>query len=195
MTILNLEIDGDKMRFEIPDCWADVTVETFSKIHKIDRENLTDIEAEVAAVSMMAGIDEDTLFLMTPEEYNTVGKIVEFVNEDVESSSVDSIMVGEDEYFLKKDFDKLTMGEIVSLNIIMEKTKGNIPEMMPEMLCIFLRKKKANGKLEGFKKSFMERAEMFKDIKITDVNSLFLFFSGGGISSINNTQDSSESQS
>ena len=195
MTTLNLELDGDKMRFDVPDCWADVTVETFSKIHKIDREALTTIEAEVAAVSMMTGIDEDQLFMMTPDEFNKVGKIVEFVSKDVEGSQVDSIMIEGEEYFLKKDFDKLTMGEVVSLNIIMEKTKGNVPEMMPEMLCIFLRKLKDNGKMETFKKSFMERVEGFKQVSISDVNDLFLFFSDGETSSTSNTQASSESLS
>jgi hypothetical protein len=62
---------------------------------------------------------------------------------------------------------------------------------MPEMLCIFLRKKDGD-KLESFKKGFMERAEAFKQVSIADVNDIFLFFSDGGNSSTNNMKESLE---
>jgi hypothetical protein len=50
---------------------------------------------------------------------------------------------------------------------------------MAKLLCIFLRKKKENGKLESFKNSFMEREELFENVMISDVNNLFLFFLDG----------------
>jgi hypothetical protein len=62
---------------------------------------------------------------------------------------------------------------------------------MAQLLCIFLRKKKENGKLEKYKTSFMGRQEIFKKIKIDEINHVFNFFLTGRASSANNTADSS----
>jgi hypothetical protein len=195
MVTLNLEIEDEKMTFKIPSGWDEVSVETFSKIWKIYRENLTDIELTVEIVNILTGIDEDTLYMMSPDEFGQVTKIIEFTNKDVEGTEVESIIVNGEEYFLKKDFQKLTMGEVISLELLIEQSEGNMASKMAEMLCIFLRKKNENGKLESFKKSFMERAEIFKTVSIADVNDVFLFFSDGGNSSISNMKASLESES
>lgn len=189
MVTLNLEIEDEKMTFKVPESWDDVSVETFSKIWGLDREGLTGIEMTVQLLSVFTGIEEDYLYMMDTETFNKVAEIVAFTNEDVKGSNVDSIMVDGEEFFVKNDFDKLTMGEVASLEILMEQAGGNIMSKMPEMLCIFLRKKKDNGKLEAFKKSFMERADKFKSISIADVNDVFLFFSNGENSSTNNMKE------
>jgi hypothetical protein len=195
MITLNLEIDGEARTFDLPESWNEVSVDTFSKIWGIDREAFTPIELTVESVSLMTGIDSDSLMMMTPVEFNKVAEIIEFTNKDVEGTNVDSITVDGEEYFLYKDFNKLTMGEVISLEILMEKADGKLMTVMPDMLCLFLRKKKENGKLESFKKSFMERAESFKKVSIADVNDIFLFFSNGGDSSISNMKESLENQS
>ena len=62
---------------------------------------------------------------------------------------------------------------------------------MPQLLCIFLRKKKENGQLEKYKTSFMNRVEIFKKIKIDEINHIFNFFLTGRNLSPNNTVVSS----
>jgi len=193
MQELNLELDGEMFNFQIPESWAEVSVEQFSNIWKIEKEGRTDIDISVDVVSSLTGIEEDIIYMMRPDDFGTVAKTIEFTNKDVEGEEVDSITIGEDEYFLKKDFESLTMGEVISLEILIEKADGNLAKVMTEMLCIFLRKKKGDD-LETFKKSFMERAEIFKDVKITQVNDLFLFFSDGETSSEDSMKESSESQ-
>jgi len=191
MTQLNLEIDGEQMIFQIPDSWNEVTVEKFTNIWKINREGMTSIEITIAVVNILTGIDEDYLYMMSPNEFAQITSIIEFTNHDVKGTDVEFITVDDEKYYLKKDFDKLTMGEVISLELLIEQASGNIMSKMPEMLCIFLRKKDGD-KLESFKKGFMERAEAFKQVSIADVNDIFLFFSDGGNSSTNNMKESLE---
>src|SRR5690606_2752505 len=94
----------------------------------------------------------------------------------------------------KKDFDSLNMGEMISINLVMDENKGDITKALPRMMCILLRKK-VNGELESFRNSFMDRAEMFKDVIITDISNLLAFFLDGGNSSQKDTKEFSQSQS
>lgn len=193
MVTLNIEIDEQELRFDIPSSWEDVTVEKFSNIWKIDVKNLTQIEYTVKMVNHFTDIEEDILYMMSPEQFEQVAKTIEFTSVDVIGSKKDSIIIDGEEWFLKKDYDKLNMGEVVSLQIIMEQAKGNLSTKFAEMLCIFLRKKLPSGKLESFKNSFMEeRVDIFKKASIADVNDLLLFFSGGVTLSNSNTQVSTE---
>jgi hypothetical protein len=65
-------------------------------------------------------------------------------------------------------------------------------KVMPQLLCIFLRKKKENGNLEKYKTTFMQRTEKFKTIKVDEINHIFSFFLTGRDLSANNTVVSSE---
>jgi len=103
-----------------------------------------------------------------------------FIKEKIVAKKVDSIRVNGNDYYLKNDFDKLNNGEVISLEILNKKYKDNPEEGMAEMLCLFLRKKKENGKLENFTPEFMDRADMFrKEVKVSEVNDLFVFFLDG----------------
>ena len=89
------------------------------------------------------------------------------------------LLVEGDKYYLKKDFSQLTLGEQASIEIILKKYDGKLENAISELLCIFLRKKRDNGKLEKFKNSFMGRSEMFNDVMIADVHNIFIFFLTG----------------
>ena len=192
MVELNLEIDGEQMSFNIPDSWNEVSVEKFTNIFNIDRDGLSPIELTVKVVGILLNIDEDYLYMMSPDDFSTITKCIEFTNHDVVGSEVEFIEVDGEKYYLKKDFEKLTMGEIISLELLIEQSNGNVVSKMADMLCLFLRKKKDDGNLESFKNSFMLRAEKFKEVSIADVNDIFLFFSDGENSSIDNMKDSLE---
>ena len=193
MVTLNLEIDDEMMTVNIPDSWSEVDVETFSKLWGFDRTNMTQLELDVAVVSILTGIDEDSLWLLRPDAWNKVVEIIEFATHVVKGEKVDSIIVDGEEYFLYKDYEKFNLGEIASIKLLASKAQnGNLASVFPELLCIFLRKKKENGKMEQFKKSFMERAESFKKVSIAYVNDLLLFFSDGMSSNEKNTLHSSQ---
>lgn len=195
MINLVIELDGEEQNFLIPTSWSEVTVKKAAKLADIERENRTDIEIIADVVSALADIDQEIIYMLTTDQFNEVVEHIKFTSEQVEGVDLkDSIFVGDEEYFLKKDFTKLTMGEIISIDTILKQHEHNIAPAMAKLLCIFLRKKKENGSLETFKNSFMERESIFENVIISDVNNLFLFFLDGKNSSPSNMKDYLESQ-
>jgi hypothetical protein len=194
MINLIIEIDGEEHNFNVPTGWDEVTVKTAASLSAIKRTDRTEVDIMVEIISLLANIDTDLIYMLTSEQFAQVIEIVKFTTEEINGDLADSVMVDGEEYFLKKDFSQLTMGEIISIDTILGQSQNNIAPSMAKLLCIFLRKKKENGNIESFKNSFMERESLFEQVIISDVHNLFLFFLDGKNSSQNNMKDYSESQ-
>ena len=181
MIKLKIEIDGEKRKFELPNGWDEVTVGQYKQLMMIDRDNLTSVMQFVKMITILSDIDEDTVMQIPATSFGDIQEALDFTKEIISTDDEikDYIIVGDDKYYIKKDFEALTMGETISIEATLEKHKNKLELALPELLCIFLRKKKDNGKLESFKASHMERAELFEGIIISDINQLFLFFSSG----------------
>lgn len=194
MINLIIELDGEEHNFNVPTGWNEVTVKTAAALSAVKKTDRTDIEVMVDIISLLANIDGELIYMLTSEQFNEVVEIVKFTTEEIKGEMADSVIINDEEYFLKKDFSQLTMGEIISIDTIIAQNENNIAPAMAKLLCIFLRKKKENGSIESFKNSFMERESLFEQVIISDVHNLFLFFSDGRNSSQSNMKDYSESQ-
>lgn len=195
MINLIIDLDGEEKQFSIPTSWNEVTVKKAAKLAEIQLKNKTDIESAADIVSVLADIDQETIYMLTAHQFNDLVEHIKFTLEKIDSPELkDSIFIEDEEYFLKKDFTKLTMGEIISIDTILKQYENNIAPAMAKLLCIFLRKKKENGSLETFKNSFMEREILFEEVIISDVNDLFLFFLDGENLSQSNMKDYLENQ-
>jgi hypothetical protein len=193
MIKLNVELEEETKEYFIPENWGEIKVSQFAGIIEAqDTDKLSGIEKAIKVMKTVTDIDEDIIYQLSIDDFNKIVEVLDFTNTPIESENKESIIVDGEEYFLKKDFDKLLLGEIISIELIMEKTEGNIFKSIEELLCIFLRKKKENGKLETFKSEMMLRATKFKEISITDIYQLMLFFLNGVDLSKNNTKDSLE---
>ena len=194
MIKLRIDVDGVENYFEVPSSWSEVTVKIFDKIHNIERDGLSDLNLSIKTIAAITGVDEEIVGQLDFDSFGQLADALSFISEEIQTTEVEHIEAGGVKYYLKKDFDKLNVGEVASIELILEKHKSNIVSAMPEMLCVLLRQKKENGELESFKNEFMLRREIFEEVSIVDVNDLFLFFSDGGSSLPSNTQDSSRAQ-
>lgn len=193
MVKLNIEIEEEIKEYFIPENWSEIKAHQFGAIIETqDTDNLTGIEKAIQVMKSVTDIDEEMIYQLPIQEFNKIVDILSFTNTPIQAEVKESIIVGDEEYFLKKDFDQLVLGEIISIEMIMEKTKGNVFSNIEELLCVFLRKKKDNGKLESFKTDMMLRANKFREIPITDIYQLMLFFLNGEGSLKNNMKDSLE---
>lgn len=197
MVEVNLTVDGVSKGFKVPTSWDEVTVGQAIELQELQSFDGTDIEKVVRMLKILAPlIDEEEIMMMSPEQFTQIVEVMKFLSTEVGGPEVlpDSIMVNGEEYFLKKDFDSLNMGEMISINLIMKENDGDITRALPRMMCILLRKK-VNGELESFRNSFMDRAEMFEDVIITDISNLLAFFLDGGNSLPKDMNQSSQNQS
>jgi len=193
MIKINLEIDDEVREFNLPQDWSEVTIGDFVKIFSINKENLTQFEVAIKTINILTGIDEETIMMMNVNDFESMTENLMFTKTDITPINVDSIELNGEVFYLKNDFSQLTMGEVISIETILQSADGNLFKVMDKLLCIFLRKKKDNGKLENFKGTFMSRADLFKTAPITKVYNIFSFFSNGGTTLEDSTKVSLES--
>lgn len=194
MVKLELEIDDEMTEYMIPESWDEVTVKQFCDLFSTTGEGLNEIENIVRIVSIFTNIKMDELMMMSPDDFQTISKVVTFITQDIKGENVESIDVDGEEYFLKSDFEKLTMGEILSIDTLLQQNENNLLKVMDKLLCIFLRKKNSKGNLESFRNEFMLRSNKFSTISITKVHNLLSYFSNGGNLSPTNTRVSLENE-
>jgi hypothetical protein len=189
MIELKLEIDDEIKEFTLPDNWDEVTIGDFIKLFSFEREGLNSVELSVKIINVLTDIDEDLIMMMNVSDFERLAEVFSFTAKDLKPTNVSSIELEGETYYLKNDFSKLTMGEIISIETLLQSADGNLFKVMDKLLCIFLRKKKENGKLEAFKGEFMDRTELFRNAPITKVYNVFSFFLTGGTTLEDNTKD------
>lgn len=188
MVELNLEIDDETKTFQIPESWDEVDVETFGKLFSFNREELTPIDIAVKSLSVFTNIDEETFMMMNYDDFLQIVDVISFTNKDIDPTPYESLECEGETYYIKNDFSQLTMGEVVSIETLLSNSNDNIFSSMAKLLCIFLRKKKDNGKLELFKGEFLNRQDKFKKLPVSKVYNIFVFFLNGGTLSEDNTK-------
>lgn len=178
MITINLEIDDEIKSFDLPENWDEVTVEQFVKILSINREGLVLYEIATQTINCFTDINVEHLEMMDYKDYIKITEVLKFTEKDVVPVTVEYVELNGEKYYLKTDFSQLTMGEVISIETLVGST-DNFIKVIDKLLCIFLRKKKENGKLEVFKNDMMDRNVMFKQLPISQVLNVFSFFLDG----------------
>jgi hypothetical protein len=196
MVKVNFEIDDKTEEFSVPESWSEVTVNQFMAIVKLQEgmEELNILQKTIKMVCILTKIPEEYVEMIPIEQFYKIRDILEYTNDEVDTKACESITIDGEEYFIKNDFNQLTMGETITIETLMSNS-DNVVSVFDELLCVFLRKKKDNGKLEAFKSTFLqERKEIFGKAPISQMYSVLVFFSAGESSLGANTPSSSVSR-
>jgi len=179
MIQINVEVDEELQEYQFPTDWSEVTIQQFMNLYSIDTNIHQGMFYTFEVIHKLTGISRDIIEQIDYEDFKELIKNLAFVYEPVTENKKESVIVDGEEYFLYTEFNKYTAGEVISIETILQSAEGDIKKVMSKLLCIFLRKKKENGKLESYKTSFMSREESFKKIKINEINHIFSFFLTG----------------
>jgi len=180
MKNLRLEIDDEVMDVNIPENFSEITVDKFSKLYLSFNQDDHELTKSIKMVAMFLDLPIDTVKLFPEKKFLEICEILSFISKtEITTPPKDSIVINGQEFWTKKDFNNITVGEKYSIQILLEQHDNNLYACMAKVLCIFLRKRKENGKLEAFKNEHMDRAGMFGQISIEDVYLLFSFFLPG----------------
>lgn len=179
MITINIEIDEEIKSYDFPTSWEEVSVEQFVRIFTDKSVSENPLSATIKIVSAISGIDEDILMLMDIEDFKSLSKNLSFIEDQLEVKNIEYIELEGEKYYLYQDFNKLTTGEIITIETLMDSKNGNIYEVMGELLCVFLRKKTESGKFEKFKTDMLKRKDLFMKAKISEIHHIFNFFLTG----------------
>ena len=190
MVEVNIEVEGLNKTYNIPTSWNEVSVRQFNQLYRFKNENSNELLGVVNLISAISDIDTSILLQMDIDDFKSLTSQVEFVTTEVPKVEVDYLQVGEDKYYLYTDFNKLTTGEVITLETILESSNFDIHKVMTDLLCLFLRKKDSEGRFEKFTTDMLKRKEIFLELPVSQIYHVFGFFLGGRNSSKNNTKDS-----
>jgi hypothetical protein len=188
MIEVNVEIEEEIKTYQFPESWDDVTVERFIKIYQLRSNDMNELESSVQLLSAVSGIEKDILYLMEIEDFKKLISNLKFVSNEILKQDVEYIELEGDKYYLYNDFNKLTTGEVITIETLIESAGGDFYNIMPDLLCLFLRKKK-DDKYERFTTDMLKRKEMFKQVPISQIYHIFNFFLIGRNISNDNTKD------
>lgn len=183
MTNVEINNNGRIINVECPDNWGEINVITFLKIIEkkteiLQKENIL-ISDEVDLVSIICGISDKILYQMNLEDLQKFSNIISFINKDIEKTPKEFIEINDEIFYVKNDFSKMTLGEVASIQNLIERNKNDVIQALPELLCVFLRKKDEDDNLEEFENKFLERRFKFNQVIISDIYNIINFFFDG----------------
>jgi hypothetical protein len=121
MIEVKIETDEDVMVYQFPENWDEVTVEKFCNVYRTNYENYTEFESSIILLSALSGIEREVIEMMDVDDFKMLLDKLKFIKEEVVKTDVESIKIGEDEYYLHSDFNKFTTGEIITIEMILKR--------------------------------------------------------------------------
>jgi hypothetical protein len=194
MIEVKINMEGYENTYKFPENWDEVNVRQFTELYKYKNPNNNDLMGAVNIISALAGIEQAVLLQMDIEDFKDLSNKLSFITKEIPKTDVDYLELNGDKYYLYSEFNKLTTGEVITIETLMEGSNNDVNKIMADLLCLFLRKKDEEGKFEKFSTDMLKRKEMFLDVPISNIYHIFLFFSLGKNTSTNNMKDSTKSK-
>ena len=196
MIEINITFEDDEeigtINAYLPENWDEVNVSMFQNVFSKDIMNMTNIQQTLHILTCLTDLTEDLILQLPIDTFKDLVNRILFILTEIPKEEVEFIEINDEKYYLYSDYEKLTTGEIISLDTILETNKNNVNKCLSDILCIFLRKKKDNGKFEKFTTNLFERKEMFSKLPINQVYHLIVFFLSSKNISTPNIKDYTE---
>ena len=165
----------------VPTCWEDVTADTYHRLKSIKAEDYeTPLLHTMAVMSCLCNTPD--VSMLTAKSFNEIALELKFINEPIPKKSVDDIRVGGKLFRWKGSLNQLTMGEMVSIEQIIDLEELTYDTSTDVIAAVLLREINKDGKMLDFdSNNFAEYRGLFGGLPITDLKGTIDFFSGGGI--------------
>ena len=200
--MIDIIINGKE--FSLPESWKEVKLKTFLQLEDIEKrkkEYLSELKYSIEVISILLGCDADLLYDLDSDGFQKITQEIEWMNKLPENNKLSIIEIEGQTYAFPKDLNKLTMGEIISIEINIKNKEYDLLKL----LSILLRpaKKVKDDETgeeiwvqEPFRANNMEyREKLFLEhLSYYDVFSFIQAFSDGGVLSSLPMKDTLESK-
>ena len=185
---------GEQIKITIPQGWDEVTIERFQMLQTLKdvKEYESQLTYMIDVISILADVDVSYISGINMENLNLIANDMGWLQEDIKSDKKEVITVDGVEYKWKGKFNELTVGEMISIEQVIDLEELSYNMSFDVIMAILLRKIKEDGTLEEFDaKSFEVMREKFSKLMITEIYGMIVFFSLGVKSFMSNIQESS----
>lgn len=132
----------NEKEYDFPTTWGDITINAYKRL--VDVQHLIEPDARIRGICAMAsallGIGIKELYFTTTTEFQKIVEALDFLNTDVEKKfEEDTIEFMGETYFIKKDLERLTVGEMISFEIFCQN-ESRVIDMLAPTVALVLRK-------------------------------------------------------
>jgi len=183
-----------KLEIEIPTDWTDVTLGQYVNIAKIKREEGKAAELNYLIELILILCPTLTRDILEDISTEDLGKIIgdwTWLSKLPRNDKIKKeYIIDKDKYVYAKETDKLTVGEMVTYETLVESEQMTQNDTLSLVLAIILRKE-VDGVVEDFNTDeIYNRMRLFENnISIGDAIGLIFFFSTGGKTSTSYLED------
>ena len=178
----------DIIEIEVPTSWEDVTINKYQRLQQIiGQEFKSDLKRTEAITKCLCDIDDITTLPL--ESFYLISENIKFINDKVTQERFKEVEIDGDVYRWVGSFNELTVGELISIEQIIDIEQLTFNMAYDVVAAILLRKVNKQGGVEDFNSDlFTDRRELFSKLPITKINGMLLFFLIGGKLSTRITQ-------
>ncbi len=170
-----------KMEISIPQSWDEVSLQKFGALQLLNVDDYqSNILYMVDVISLLADVDKDVVSGINLGNLNILSEEMSFLQTPIKKEKKETIIIDGITYKWKGDLNSLTLGELISIETVIDLEELSY-QMSYDVICaVLLRKVDKDGNLEEFNaETFNEQRELFSKLPVTDVNGMILFFLRG----------------
>jgi hypothetical protein len=139
--MIKLEIEDKE--FSLPEGWHEVSVELFSKITEHSgflSEYKSQTLFALEMLALLIGTEKETIMKLNKESFSKLAELCSWMNSDVKEGDKTEWVIDGEVWIALTDFNKLTMGEAISLELILSESKPH--DILTNLLPLLVRKTK-----------------------------------------------------
>lgn len=132
----------NEKEYDFPECWKDLKLNAYERL--VDARNLYDENAKIRSLCHMAAsilnIPIKELYFTETTEFEKIVNALQFLETDMSKVyEGDTVEICGETYFIKKDLEKLSVGEVISFEIFCQDN-ATVVSMIAPSLALLLRK-------------------------------------------------------
>ena len=180
--MIQLEIDGKV--YELAESWSEITFQQYIDIINIAKEEINELEKAVKIVAFISNDPEaceQDLLKLGREDFEELAKWFEWTSKSIDESkeNKETVEIDGKKYKIKKDYNKLTLGEMISVETLISNNKNLDPFEIA--FGVLLRELDENGNEKEFNEDvFLHVVKELKSrVMLLDVYNHISFFLSG----------------
>jgi len=172
------------MNITVPESWNDVTVNQYQALKELNRDDYSS-DLSYTNVILQVLCDIPSADILTLDSISKISPYISFLNKQPSAKKIKSFNYKGDVFSWIGDFGKITVGEAISIEQIIDLEELTYDQSFDVILAVLLRKDGESFNSE----SFTNNRSFYGNLPITLVIGQLLFFLSGGVTCINNTAD------
>ena len=168
-----------KVTIDVPVCWGDVSVHKYQALQSLKKDDYkSDMHYAVDMISILCGVNANVL---DAETFTTISNELVFLSEAISTEKIEEIKIGDDTYKWIGSFNQITVGEMLSIEQVIDLEELTYSQAFDVIAAVLLRKVKPNGELSKFNvNKFNSDREMFSELPVDQLHGMINFFIAGG---------------